>query len=1130
MLTKIRAALAGRYVLEREIGRGSSASVYAARELKHGRRVALKVIAADVVNTLDAHRFLQEIRTTARLNHPHILPLFDSGDAEGFIFFTMPLVEGQSLRHRLDELGCLPLDEAVPLVTQIASALSYAHSTGIVHRDIKPENVLIGHSGHAWVADFGLARAFASGLDQRLTGTAMTVGSPHYMSPEQAAGERDVDGRSDTYSLGCITFELLCGTPPFSASTVSSLLARHLTEAAPSILDRAPGIPAHVDRAIGRAMAKDRMHRFGDARDFAAGLQNGKAVEAPDDTHAALPARIAGPPHDAGDPRQRIMRLQTLRNRLSDLLKRIADRFRRTFHRGTPLRTGDTRADAPPQAGGVHAAPWQRSELPGTATPFVGREDELRELRELICSPADRLVTVTGPGGVGKTRLALHAAQQLTSTFQDGVTYVPLSGLAASDLLIPTLAESLGIHLSRREDPEGELKAYLHGKQMLIVLDNFEHLMNSAAALPRLLDHAPGLHILVTSRERLNLQHETLITLDGLSIGDGGGDAVELFVNGAQRLDRHFHIDADNRATVVRICELLDGIPLAIELASAWIRALSCVEILAGLERDLDVLASEAPDIEKRHHSLRATFEASWRLLSTAEQSALARLAVFRSAFDSPLAAQVADADVLLLRQLVDKSLLTRAGDRLLMLDVVRAYALERLAADPDIERRARERHLACLSAMLHSLEDDVQRADATAIRRVADSIDDARAAWMYANQTNNAGALLSAMDGLFHFYEARGWAREGAETFARSRAMLVDSSGSPHSRSRPARLAAARLTTRHGVMLHRLGDLPAAESLLRQGVEAARELDDENELVFALHRLGAVRHGMGDYDESERLHREGWQCAERLEDQLAVGWSMTYLGNVEWSRGEFEEATRLYTNGLELLREENDLNGMWVTLNNLGVLAASRQQYVEAQRRLREGLALQAELGNPRHGAHVLHNLGCAARELGDLPHAREWLEESLEISERMGYQGMAGLTLVGLAELAIRENDDAAAVTAAHRALRTARTARSDPLALEALLTLARLRLREGDTPGAVDLAGVISSHPGSDRDLRRRTAELFAEIGVEPQVPVDADLAHVIDRITGSRSRTTAGMEMSMHSTNIRPTMHARAREDS
>lgn len=1172
MLANIRTALAGRYVLERELGRGATAVVYAARDLKHGRRVALKVINSSILSAPGTDRFLQEIRTTARLNHPHILPLFDSGDADGFIYYTMPLVEGESLRPRIDRSGPMSLEIAVPLVRQVAGALSYAHARGIVHRDVKPENILVGEHEHVWVADFGLARALASAVDQRLTGTAIALGSPHYMSPEQAAGESDADGRSDIYSLGCIAYELLCGEPPFTGGGVTSLLARHLSEPAPSLSERRQDIPADVDAALRRAMSKDRRHRFVDAQDLASALHGARGVRndppersadrgmAQEQVGSSDSLRPDGPIRGRGGglpaPKRSWVRwfLHEVKSRkvlrvlllyfaaaavvtqvINILGPRVGVPNAGTMVillalAGLPIAAvfawlydvvpapssphGSPPGD--PNAGDVRdesaasrkqaSHPWPAA-LPTAVTPFVGRDDEVRELHDLLCSSSCRLVTVTGTGGVGKTRLALHTAREVAPMFRDGVVYRALSGLASPDLLVPSLAESLGVPLSRGEDPVAELKAFLREKNLLLVLDNFEHLTSAAGLLATLLENAPGVRMLVTSRERLNLQHETLLALDGLTFGeqDNDSDAVKLFLAGARRLDRHFQMDAANRSQIVRICALLGGIPLAIELASSWVRALSCAEILAELERDLDVLSSESPDLEERHHSMRATFDASWRLLAPPEQSALARLAVFRSAFDRAAAREVADADVPLLRNLVDKSLLTRAGERLLMLDVVRTYALDRLTSDTAMERRARERHLACFTAMLQSVQSEVERADAAAIQRVADSIDDIRAAWNYATQTGNASALARAMDGMFHFYETRGWAREGAEIFAQSRtAMAAASQG--HGAARLIRMTAARLDAREGVFLHRLGDLQRAESLLSRGVAATRELEETPELVFALHRLGAVHYSMGDYAEAERLHREVLTLAEKLNDRLAVGWAMTHLGNVAWARGEFDAATRLYTAALDVLREESDYNGIWVTVNNLGVLAASRQQYDEAQRRFREALALQSELKNPRLGAHGLHNLGCAASASGDFERAREWFHEALEISERMGYESIAGITLVDIAELEILENNEAEATAALHRALRTAAAAGNDPLALQAMLTLAQLRVWQGDTHGAAELAGLIAAHPSSDPDVRRKTAELLGEIGTNAP-EADLDLGMMIDRIVGStRGRAT------------------------
>src|SRR5688572_19831178 len=254
MVVGVRAALSGRYVIERELGRGGSATVYLAREIKHRRDVALKVVTADVANTLTAERFLREIRTTAGLNHPHILPLFDSGFAEGILYYSMPYVSGESLRERLAREPVLPPSTALRITHQLADALAYAHAAGVIHRDLKPENILLGPGDHVWISDFGLARALSTAANERLSGVGFALGSPAYMSPEQAAGGSDVDARSDIYSFGCVVFEMLTGTPPFREKSVPSYLIKHVSAPPPSARERNPDVSAAADAALQKAM------------------------------------------------------------------------------------------------------------------------------------------------------------------------------------------------------------------------------------------------------------------------------------------------------------------------------------------------------------------------------------------------------------------------------------------------------------------------------------------------------------------------------------------------------------------------------------------------------------------------------------------------------------------------------------------------------------------------------------------------------------------------------------------------------------------------------------------------------------------------------------------------------------
>src|SRR3989454_4444926 len=223
---QLQAALADRYAIERELGRGGMATVYLAQDLKHHRKVAIKVLKPELAAALGPERFLQEIEIAAGLTHPHILPLYDSGEATGLLYYVMPYVEGETLRNRLDGAGQLPLAEAVQITREVADALSHAHSHDVVHRDIKPENILL-EAGHAVVSDFGIARAITAAGGEELTGTGIAVGTPAYMSPEQSAGSRELDGRSDIYSLGCVLYEMLAGHPPFLGATAQEVLARH---------------------------------------------------------------------------------------------------------------------------------------------------------------------------------------------------------------------------------------------------------------------------------------------------------------------------------------------------------------------------------------------------------------------------------------------------------------------------------------------------------------------------------------------------------------------------------------------------------------------------------------------------------------------------------------------------------------------------------------------------------------------------------------------------------------------------------------------------------------------------------------------------------------------------------------
>jgi serine/threonine-protein kinase len=273
MPPRVVEALTGRYRVEREIGAGGMATVFLAEDLKHHRRIALKVLKPELAAILGAERFLQEIEVTANLQHPNILPLYDSGEAAGFLYYVMPFVEGESLRDRLNREKQLPVNEATRIADAVAAALQFAHEHGVVHRDIKPENILL-QSGQALVADFGIALAVSQAGGSRLTETGLSLGTPHYMSPEQATGDRAIDARSDIYALGCVLYEMLGGEPPHLGTTVQAVVAKILTDDAEPVRKRRKTVPLHVDAAVQKALAKLPADRFASAAEFRAALSD----------------------------------------------------------------------------------------------------------------------------------------------------------------------------------------------------------------------------------------------------------------------------------------------------------------------------------------------------------------------------------------------------------------------------------------------------------------------------------------------------------------------------------------------------------------------------------------------------------------------------------------------------------------------------------------------------------------------------------------------------------------------------------------------------------------------------------------------------------------------------------------
>ncbi|MEP7358979.1 MAG: LuxR C-terminal-related transcriptional regulator, partial [Anaerolineales bacterium] len=419
-------------------------------------------------------------------------------------------------------------------------------------------------------------------------------------------------------------------------------------------------------------------------------------------------------------------------------------------------------------------APPPSTNLPLQPTAFVGREQELAAIAELLANPACRLVTLVGPGGSGKTRLAIQAATQQRDAFSDGVVLVPLAPVGSPESLAGAISDALKVPLAGREDPQAALLGYLGAKQMLLVLDNCEHLLAGAGLFGEILRGAPRITLLATSRERLNLVGEWLFDVEGLPVpaqwraGEAEG-AAGLFMQSARRLRAGFAPSEADKAAVVRICQLVGGMPLAVELAAAWVRMLSCAEIAAEIEGSLGILAAESRDVPLRQQSMQAIYDHSWKLLSLEEQQAFPRLSVFRSGFQREAAEQVAQAGLRLLSALVDKSLVrANPNGRYELHELARQYAAEKLQAAGDAETAAR-RHLAyCVGLAERAAPELIGPHQAVWLVRLEAEHDNLRAAlaWSQAAAETEMGLRLAGA--VWRFWFLRGHLLEGEQWLRR--------------------------------------------------------------------------------------------------------------------------------------------------------------------------------------------------------------------------------------------------------------------------------------------------------------------------------------------------------------------------
>jgi predicted ATPase/DNA-binding CsgD family transcriptional regulator len=671
---------------------------------------------------------------------------------------------------------------------------------------------------------------------------------------------------------------------------------------------------------------------------------------------------------------------------------------------------------------------WPMTNLPAEPTPFVGRRDELDEIKRHLGET--RMLTLTGPGGIGKTRQALKAAQGTAGDFADGVFFVSLAPIRSVEPIIQTIAEAVKFPLATHEDPQHQLLRYLRKRQLLLVMDNFEHLLHGAGIVSEILQAAPAVKILATSREKLNLQSETNLYVGGMDLPGQvksedivKNDAIILFVQSARKARPEFTPSHEEVWQIVKICRIVQGMPLAIELAAAWLHILNVDEIFEELEKGLDILATEVRDAPERHRSIRAIFDHSWSLLSQTEQEIFMHLSVFRGGFTREAAQQVSGASLQLLAGLVNKSLLSHDPDsgRLEVHELLRQYAQEQLEKTPQASICAHEAHAAYFAEFMQQrwqhLKGDRQM---LALAEIEADIENVRAAWRFYLDQRNAPQMQMFINSFREVYWIRGWNHAGMELFTEAVSALQ---GQEDEESVTLHALAMAY---QGYFMSWLGLSDQGYELAKESVEIlgqlnhpealafayeslainayclnrfmeevtgknrllkiATELDDKWLLALSLFEKSMVSLRNEDYTEAGRLAESSLNLNQEIGNAIRSTLSLLALGHAALARGDYEGASDCYLRCLKISQETGFLWGIEKASKYLGKVALSIDKIVEAENYLLQSLRITNEIGLVRDILNLLFEYACLLVAQGNSEQAAELL--ALVLSHPVSHQ----------------------------------------------------------------------------------------------------------------------------------------------
>lgn len=732
--------------------------------------------------------------------------------------------------------------------------------------------------------------------------------------------------------------------------------------------------------------------------------------------------------------------------------------------------------------------------LPTPLTSFIGRQHETKAIIEQLCQSDCRLLTLIGAGGIGKTRLAIHVSHQLIDTFEDGVVFVRLQALETPDAIVTAIAGALQYSLAGVDTLEEQLLRLLSNKNMLITLDNFEHLMKGSVIVSHLLESLPNIKLLITSREVLNLPEEYLFPISGMDFPRQESEqnikeysAIQLFTERAQRVNTVLDLEKEYQH-IAHICELVEGMPLGIELAASWLRAMPCEHIAVEIQRNIDFLATNVRNVPKRHQSCRAVFEYSWTLLTDNERAILTKLAVFRGGFDQSAAEYVAEADSKALNSLVDKSLLRiDKQHRFSIHSLLQQFVLTRLSGNPGLAMKLHHLHCQLYSDFLKQHRDDLLmgKQQIKTMHAVLREFENIRAAWEWACRSNNVGLFADGGQVIAYVHQFQSRYLEGREMLESAYKCLDRLPTSP---DRDSALAVISLELAWYYL--RLGQPEHMTSLAQR----SQQLYERNQILpptglgtYPQMVFGTKGVVSGDYDEARQHYEAGLQLAIQQKDDLNTAFSYYFLSMTSVVFGDYETA---HTHVAQAHSIALKLKNQWLLAYcelQLGIVAHNFAEYAAAREYFHRAYELRQAFGDPGGMGVALNNLGKTLIAEGDFEEALNVYQECFEVYHRTNDRGGMVSAHAGLAN-ASRGLDDFTAARQHYRdTLHLLAGAQYRGLLSTILIDIAKFFLQIKADLVAVELLSLTSHHSASYKYVIDQSETLLNEFfGKNPLSP--------------------------------------------